>query len=154
MCGLTACMTAEPPTNPGALPTAKASKVDTRLDASTYLAHGHLLERQGSHERAVAQYREALKINPNLVAAHNRLGITLNKLGRHAEASAEFRAALELEPRAAHLYNNLGFSLYLGGHFEAAERALARATELQPGFRRAHMNRGLVLSRQIGRAHV
>ncbi|MEW6198261.1 MAG: tetratricopeptide repeat protein [Planctomycetota bacterium] len=147
LCGLFACMTTEPVANPGALPTAKSTNVDPRLDASTYLAHGHLLERQGHFEKAVAQYREALKVNPNLVAAHNRLGITLNKLGRHAEASAEFRAALELEPRAAHLYNNLGFSLYLDGHFEAAERALARATELQPDFRRAHMNRGLVLAR-------
>lgn len=147
LCGLFACMTTEPVANPGALPTAKSTNVDPRLDASTYLAHGHLLERQGHFEKAVAQYREALKVNPNLVAAHNRLGITLNKLGRHAEASAEFRAALELEPRAAHLHNNLGFSLYLAGHFEAAERALARATELQPDFRRAHMNRGLVLAR-------
>ncbi len=147
---VSACVSSTQHNNPGALPTPKVGEVSPRLNASTYVAHGHLLERQGHFEQAVAQYREALKLTPGLVAARNRLGITLNKLGRHREASAEFRAALECEPTAAYLHNNLGFSLYLQGEYEAAEQALARAVELEPSFRRAHMNRGLVLAK-LGR---
>jgi len=146
--GLIACQTTKEQSKfgPGALPSAKAGVVP-RLNASTYLAHGHLLERQGNFEPAVRQYREALRLVPEMIGARNRLGITLNKLGSHAEASREFRATLQRAPGSAHLHNNLGFSLYLEGKYEQAEQALAHAVELQPEFRRAHMNHGLVLAK-------
>lgn len=144
-----ACATDAPQNLPGALPNARGN-VAPRVSASTFAAHAHLLERQGDLEQAVAQYREALSLSPEMTSARNRLGITLNKLGRHAEASAEFRRALEHAPQAANLYNNLGFSLYLEGRFDESERALARAVELLPSFRRARMNHGLALAR-LGR---
>lgn len=147
--GLLACQASRPPNNPGALPTPRADATP-QLNASTYIAHGHLLEQQGELEQAATQYRLALQLAPDLVGARNRLGITLNKLGRHHEASVEFRAALTRHPTAAFLHNNLGFSLYLEGRLEEAERVLARAVELQPTFRRAHMNHGLVLAK-LGR---
>jgi Flp pilus assembly protein TadD len=147
--GLLACQASRPPNNPGALPTPRA-EVIPRLNASTYVAHGHLLEQQGELEQAAAQYQKALQLAPDLVGARNRLGVTLDRLGRHHEASAEFRAALARRPGAAFLYNNLGFSLYLEERLEEAEQALARASELQPTFRRAHMNHGLVLAK-LGR---
>lgn len=134
---------------PGALP-AHRGDLAPRLTAATYMAHGDLLEREGQWAQAAEQYRKAIELAPNVVAPHDRLGITLNKLGRHAEASAEFRAALAIDPRQATLHNNLGFSLYLEGQLDAAERTLTRALELQPAFRRARMNRGLVLAK-LGR---
>lgn len=147
--GLLACQASRPPANPGALPSSRTD-MTPRLNASTYVAHGHLLEQQGECEQAANQYRLALQIAPDLLMARNRLGITLNKLGRHGEASAAFRAALERNPAAAFLHNNLGFSLYLEGRYEEAERALARAVQLQPLFRRAQMNHGLALAK-LGR---
>jgi tetratricopeptide (TPR) repeat protein len=144
---LVACQTTPPQqAAPGALP-APRSDVAPRLNASTFVAHGHLLEQQGNLEAAVEQYRRALEITPQLSAARNRLGITLNKLGRYRQAAAEFQTALEQQPTAAHLFNNLGFSLYLDGQYPEAEAAFSRAVELQPSFRRAHMNHGLVLAR-------
>jgi tetratricopeptide (TPR) repeat protein len=147
--GVGACQSSRPPTNPGALPVARGDAAP-RLNASTYVAHGHLLEQQGEWEQAVTQYRQALQIAPDLLTARVRLGITLNKLGRHAEASTEFRAAIARDGTAAFLHNNLGFSLYLEGKYDEAEQALAHAVELQPSFRRAHMNHGLALAR-LGR---
>jgi Flp pilus assembly protein TadD len=132
---------------PGALPEAPVSDVQPKLSASSYFAHGHLLERQGHFQRAAEQYREALKLQPDFPTARTRLGIVLNKLGRHAEASAEFRRAIQLMPGRAFLYNNLGFSLYLEGQLEEADAVLKRALEIQPDFARAHMNRGIVLAK-------
>lgn len=144
--GLAACESTNQVKNaPGALPSAQTD-VAPRLNASTYVAHGHLLERQGNFEQAAHQYRQALSLTPESGAARNRLGITLNKLGRHDEATDEFHRAISQDPGAAHLHNNLGFSLYLAGKYAEAEKAFARAVELQPTFRRAHMNRGLVLA--------
>jgi Tfp pilus assembly protein PilF len=133
---------------PGALPRAQSADVTPRLNASTYVAHGSLLERQGNFAQAAEQYRKALELTPDLPAARNRLGITLDKLGQHTEAAETFRAAIDRTPGQAHLHNNLGFSLYLDGQYAQAEQAFDRALELNPNFRRAHMNRGLVLARQ------
>lgn len=132
---------------PGALPTGLRTDVSPRLNASTYFAHGHLLERQGNFTQAAQQYRRALELTPDFVSARNRLGITLNKLGRHADASAELRQAIAEQPTAAYLHNNLGFSLYLQGRYGEAAEALQCALELNPAFRRARMNYGMVLGR-------
>jgi Flp pilus assembly protein TadD len=147
--GLVACQTSQPSQNPGALPVSKLD-VSPRLNASTYVAHGHLLEQQGNLAQAVEQYRHALALTPDLLAARNRLGVTLNKLGLHAEASHEFGQALARHPQSGQLRNNLGFSLYLEGRYEEAEQELARAVDLQPSFRRAQMNHGLALAK-LGR---
>lgn len=119
----------------------------TRLNASTYFAHGHLLERQGNYEGAVDQYQRALALAPQMTSARNRLGITLNKLGRHAEATSQFRLAVQQNPTDGYLQNNLGFSLYLEGRYTEALAALAAALELQPDYARAHMNKGIVLAK-------
>lgn len=120
-----------------------------KINATTFFAHGHLLERQGNLEKAVAQYEEALRIQPDFVTAINRLGITLNKLGRNAEATQRFERAVALAPSAPFLFNNLGFSLYLEGRYDEAEAALRRAVELKPDFTRASMNLGMTFGKQM-----
>ena len=137
---------------PGHLPGPVANRggVEPKVNATTYFAHGHLLERQGQFERAVVQYRKALGLQPEFLSARNRLGITLNKLGRNAEASEQFRQAIACQPELAHLHNNLGFSLYLEGLYAEAVAPLDQALALRPDFSRAHMNRALALAK-LGR---
>jgi Flp pilus assembly protein TadD len=148
LAGSVACQNPPQTANPGNLPGRDGNGIQPRLDASTYFAHGHLLERQGNLERAVEQYRQALVVLADYPAARNRLGITLNKLGRHTEATAEFRQAVASQPDQAYLHNNLGFSLFLEGRFAEAEPSFRRALEIQPDFARARMNLGLALARQ------
>ncbi len=121
-----------------------------RVNAMTYFAHGHLLERQGNFGRAAEQYMEAIARQPSMIGARNRLGITLNKLGRHAEASDEFRKAISINPNLAHLRNNLGFSLLLEGKHFLAEKHLREAIEMNPNFKRARMNHGIAMAK-LGR---
>ncbi|MBN2447914.1 MAG: tetratricopeptide repeat protein [Phycisphaerae bacterium] len=145
-----ACQQPQETSNPGALPRAEFENGDHRLDASTYFAHGNLLERQGNLEEARLRYEQALASVPDFTAARNRLGITLNKLGHHADASEQFRLALEQQPNAAYLYNNLGFSLFLQERYEDAWHAYSQALEINPEFARAHMNAAVALAR-LGR---
>jgi len=134
-------------TVPGALPNEPPGDPTPKLTATTYFAHAHLLERQGQYDRAIAQYNQALELQPNFVSARNRLGITLNKVGRHAEATQQFLLATGARPDVPYLFNNLGFSLYLEGRYADARLALERAIELDPKFARARMNHALVLAR-------
>jgi len=121
---------------------------EPRLNATTYFAHAHLLERQGNYEGAVGNYRRAIALTPDFVTARNRLGITLNKLGQHHAATAEFREAVRLKPEYAYLHNNLGFSLFLEDQFGEAETSVRKALNLKPDFARAHTNLGLILAKQ------
>lgn len=147
--GLLGCQTDTPKVGAGSVPILEPDP-QRGIDASTYFAHAHLLERQGEFQQAAQQYREALERSPNMVSARNRLGITLNKLGQHADATAQFRLAARLQPTEAYIHNNLGFSLYLERLYDQAAQCFQRAIELQPDYRRAHMNYGVVLAR-LGR---
>jgi len=143
---LVACEPGNKRENGTAAPRARGDATP-KVTATTYVAHGELLERRGELERAAEQYRLASEPAPEMGAAHNRVGVTLNRLGRHAEATTEFRKAVALRPNEAYLRNNLGFSLYLEKRYDEAEAELAQALVLQPAFQRARMNRGLVLAR-------
>lgn len=141
-CGCESTQTVQ---NPGALPRSSGTDYAPRLNASTYMAHGQLLERQGNFPQAAEQYRKALEQMPNSPAARNRLGVVLNKLGKHSDASAEFRTAMAHAPGAAFIQNNLGFSLYLERKFEESRAVLAACVETHPQFTRARMNFALAL---------
>ena len=148
--GFVGCKSDGPKTAPGAMPTTFNDSANPRLNASTYFAHAHLLERQGQYAQAAEQYRHALELNPNFVSGRNRLGITLNKLGRHTDATAQFRLAIQQEPGHAFLYNNLGFSLYLEDRYEEACQAFEQALGIQQDYHRARMNYAVALAK-LGR---
>lgn len=136
---------------PGALPSPTLDTgPDPKISASTFFAHGHLLERQGSYDKAIENYRRALEMQPDFITASNRLAVTYNKMGRHADATRELQAAVARKPDQAYLFNNLGFSLFLEGRYAEAEQAYARALTLKPEFVRAKMNRAVALGK-LGR---
>ncbi len=149
---LTGCQSSQPAAAPGALPndaSATAGRPDKTptINASTYFAHGHLLERQGAFDRALEQYRRVLELQPDFIGVRNRMGITLNKLGKHADATTQFKLALQKQPNSAYLHNNLGFSLFLEKRYDEARPAFEKALELKPDFSRARMNYGVTLGK-------
>ena len=52
----------------------------------------------GRMEEAEQSFRQAIKMKPDYVKAHNNLGITLQQLGRLKDAEASFRQALAFKP--------------------------------------------------------
>lgn len=113
----------------------------------TYFAAAQLHERQGQVLQAIEQYRKAIAVNHDYVAAYDRLGLLLGKVGLNTEATTALRKAAELAPDNAPVHNNLGFQLVLNGDWEGAEREFDRALEIFPGFARARINRGVVMGK-------
>jgi len=61
----------------------------------------------GDYEKAEKEYREAIRINPNLAVAHNKLGELLVDLRRYDEAEKELKEAIRINLNDVVAPNNL-----------------------------------------------
>lgn len=104
-----------------------------RPEARAQLDRGHALRTAGRLAEAESAYREALRLDPALDAAHNNLGILLALKGQPDQAADEFRAALRLAPRDATVHLNLGTLLARSGRLDEAIAHFEEALRLQPG---------------------
>jgi tetratricopeptide (TPR) repeat protein len=115
---------------------------------ATHMAAGRLHESQSRLARAAEQYRLAVTLKPDYVAALNRLGIVLDRLGRFKEADNAFRSAIAVAADRAYLHNNLAFSYIMQLNWREAEVTLTKALELKPDFARARVNLAMALAQQ------
>jgi tetratricopeptide (TPR) repeat protein len=94
------------------------------------------LGRQGDHANSIAQYREAIRLNPRLPGAHFELAEQLRTSSDpalNAQAEAEFRAAIQVNQNDALAWRQLGGIMTAKGDFKAAEADYKKALALQPG---------------------
>ncbi|MCA1622858.1 MAG: protein kinase [Acidobacteria bacterium] len=76
------------------------------------------------HEQAIAAYRRALALNPNLDEPHQHLGKIYLHIGLFEEALTEFRKSLELNPSNTMARYRIGIVLIHQGKYEEALRSL------------------------------
>ena len=65
----------------------------------------------GRLDEAVAQYEQALRLNPDNGGTHNNLGAALSAQGRTTEAIAQYEEALRLMPGNAEIHFNVAMTL-------------------------------------------
>lgn len=87
---------------------------------------------RGHPEQAIESLQTALRLDPNLAAAHVNLAWLLNRLGRTAEAIPHFEKAVELNPRDARALDQLGAAYTSADRAADAERVLRKALTLSP----------------------
>ncbi|MFL6447756.1 MAG: tetratricopeptide repeat protein [Bryobacteraceae bacterium] len=93
------------------------------------------LARQGDHTNAIAQYREALRLNPRLPGAHFELAEQLRSSSDpalNAQAEAEYKAALRINQYDELSWRQLGGIMTAKGDFKTAEEDYKKALRLQP----------------------
>ncbi|SRR6266496_28410 len=95
----------------------------------------HELARQGQMEAAIANYREALKINPNLPGLHFELAEALNvsdtPKGKE-EAKKEYEAALSVNEFDEKAECRLGAIAYQADDLKGSFSHYSRAAQLKP----------------------
>jgi tetratricopeptide (TPR) repeat protein len=81
---------------------------------------------------AEKEYREALRLRPNLPGAHLSLGLVYTTASQWAKAEQEFRAEAKTQPGDAETAYRLGFALLQEGKVDEARHELQRADRLRP----------------------
>jgi Tfp pilus assembly protein PilF len=115
------------------------------------LVHNNLgveFARQGKNEAAVAQYMDALRLDPGYANPRNGLGTIFLESGKPELALAQFAEALRLRPGYAAAHNNMAVVLTRRGRFREAEDHLTDALRVNPAHMSAHNNLGVALASQ------
>jgi tetratricopeptide (TPR) repeat protein len=103
--------------------------------AEMHLSMAAELTRQGDSANAIANYREAIRLNPAIPGAHFELAELLRTSpdpALSAQAEAEYRAALQMNQYDALSWRQLAFVLAAKGDYKAAEEDYKKALALQP----------------------
>jgi tetratricopeptide (TPR) repeat protein len=84
-------------------------------------------------EEAFAEYKEALTLDPNLVAAYINVGNIFYTTGQYAEAVANYGRAVEREPDSFLAYFNMHLAQSESFRFAEAEESLREARRIDSG---------------------
>ena len=94
----------------------------------------------GRPDEALANYREAIRLEPAAPEPHYNLGLAFARLGRPAEAMDHYETALRFQPDYPEAHNNLGNTLLAAGRLDEASTHYQEAIRLRPGWAEAHGN--------------
>jgi FkbM family methyltransferase len=119
-------------------------------DPSYFCNLGVALKELGKLDEAVAAYRQAVRLKPDLAEAHSNLGVALKELGKLDEAVAAYRQAIGIKADYAEAHSNLGIALKAQGKLDEAVAAQRRAIGIKPDSAEVHSNLGDAL-KELGK---
>lgn len=133
-----------PIVRPTLVPSATPSNVANSDDALAHFEAGVALQAQGNLAGAIAEYGEAILLNPLDASAFyiNRGGIYRN-LGQHQRAIEDYDQAIRLDPQDASAFYIRGNVYYGLGKYQRAIQDYDEAIRLDPQFVFAYLTRGL-----------
>lgn len=94
------------------------------------------------------EFRNAIKLNPDLASAHQRFGSYLTFMGRFEESIRHYEIALELDPFSLQVNMNLATTYFLRGEYDRAIDLLTKTNELEPNYMPLHFVLGCTYIQQ------
>lgn len=98
----------------------------------------------GRVDEAIDQYKNVLRLNPNIADVHYKLGYLYELKKEPDKAINEYLVTLQIEPESANTCYNLGLSYKAEGRYDRAEDYLARAVKLKPTDADFHYSLGVL----------
>jgi tetratricopeptide (TPR) repeat protein len=121
----------------GQLPVQIGGPFALSSDAEAHVSLGEKLIQTEQFEESAAQFREALRLEPDAAAVRGMLGYVLWRQGRAPEAERELRQAVRALPQDAAIHVNLGNALQALGRLDEAVTEYKTALQLDSGPSRA-----------------
>ena len=97
---------------------------------TSIITGGEDLYEQKRYEEAIAQFNEAIRLDPQLTNAYYKRGNAYDDLGQYERAIQDYDEAIRLDPQYADAYANRAIAHTILGEEVAAQKNLARAVEL------------------------
>ena len=108
---------------------------DTTADrAIAYSSRGNAYRAKGDHDRGIADYSEAIRLNPNFAGFYYNRGLAYRYKKDYHRAIADFDVVIRLNPRDAEAYYNRGLMYEALGRREEAVAEFRRALSIIPNF--------------------
>jgi tetratricopeptide (TPR) repeat protein len=97
---------------------------------------------------AIAEFKTALRLKPDVAGAHNNLGFVYESKGQFDMAIAEYQTALRLKPYNAMTHYNLAVVYLKKGDADMAGKEVKLALNIRPDFPEARQLLDKITSRR------
>jgi len=101
--------------------------------------------KSGEQEKAVDAFTLAIRIQPDHVQAHNRLGSVFRDLGRYREAIGAYQRAIRIKPDCADAHFDLGVTYSDVDVHDKAIKEFRETLQIDPEYVNVHYNLGISL---------
>jgi len=115
-------------------------------NAEAYYNRGIAYSKKGDSvalDRAIADYTQAIKLDPKFVQAYAIRGYTFSQQGRYDRAIADYTQAIKLDPKLVQVYVNRARAYRLKGDIDRAITDYTQVIQLDPKFAPAYYNRAI-----------
>ena len=113
-------------------------------DGEDYTNRGVDKYKSGDKQGAIADYNEAIRLNPNLAQAYINRGVAKFESGDKQGAITDYNEAIRLDPNLADAFHNRGDTKDSIGDKKGAIADYNEAIRLDPNLAEAYMNRGIL----------
>lgn len=110
--------------------------------AIAYYDRGTAYRHQGDPDRAIADFTQAVSLDPKRADAFNNRGLSYQDKADFDRALADYDAAIRINPRYAEAYSNRGLVDIAKGLYEQALTDYGRAVAINPRLAEAYFGRG------------
>jgi lipoprotein NlpI len=119
-----------------------SGKFKGHSQAANYYNRGIEYNNKGDTARAIADYNQAISLDPKLASAYNNRGNIYQRKGDYDRAIADYNQTISLDPKFTNAYNNRGNIYYYKGDYDRAIADYNQAISLNPKLASAYDNRG------------
>ncbi len=97
-------------------------------------------------DKAIEQYKEGIRLDPNYPETYNNLGNAYNRKGMLDEAIAQYKKAIQMRFKYKEAHNNMGSAFYKKGMFDEAIKEHKIALSIQGDCEKSLNNLGVAYS--------
>ncbi|MCA1990707.1 MAG: tetratricopeptide repeat protein [Coleofasciculus sp. S288] len=96
----------------------------------------------GDYQGAIADFTQALQLNPNDADTYYNRGYVHHTLGNYDKAITDYTEAIRLNPDFAQAYSNRGYAYFVSEKYKEAIADCSKAISLNPDNDTAYISRG------------